>query len=308
MKKINIIIPVYNEEKSIIEIYNAIQSLKLKYALEYIFVDDGSIDDTLNIIKNISKENKSVKFISFSRNFGHQIALSAGLDYANGDIVIMMDADLQHPVKNIPDMIKKYNDGFKIVQMVKKSQGKRNMFIKFFSFIFYSFLRFFSDINISNNVSDFRLIDQKVCRELNKIKEKERFLRGLIQWVGFPYTEIEYSPNERKFGKSKYNFFKLVKLASNGVFAFSTIPLKLSLYFGLTLSFISFIYGLFAIIKKFLSPYSSPIGYTDLIVFITFLGGIQLIFLGLIGLYISKIFDQVKQRPLYIINEKNINA
>ena len=205
-------------------------------------------------------------------------------------------------------MINKYEKGFEIVQMVKKKQGKRNIFIKMYTFLFYYLFKKFSNINISSNVSDFRLISNKVNSELKKFKEKERFLRGLVQWVGFKYTEIEYIPDERLYGYSKYNFFKLLKLASYGVFSFSTIPLKLSLYFGIILSLLSFLYGIFAVVKKFLSPENIPVGYTDLIVFITFIGGIQLIFLGLIGLYTSKIFDQVRERPLYIINEKNINA
>lgn len=307
MKKINIVIPVCNEGQNINSIYNAIISLKINYLIEFIFVDDGSTDDSLSIIKKLSSENDNLKYISFSRNFGHQIALSAGLDHANADIIVMMDADFQHPVKYIPEMIKKYNEGFEIVQMVKKNQGKRNFLIKFSSYIFYSLLRFFSNINISNNVSDFRLINKKVNDELKKINEKERFLRGLVQWVGFKYSEIQYIPENRIHGTSKYGFFKLLKLASFGVFAFSTIPLKLSLFIGLILSTLSFFYGLFAIIKKFISPESSPVGYTDLIFFITFIGGIQFIILGLIGLYISKIFDQVRDRPLYIICEKNLD-
>ena len=200
MKKINIIIPVYDEEENIDEIYNEIKSLKISHTIEFIFVDDGSKDGTLKKLKNLSKDNKLIKYISFSRNFGHQIALSAGLDHSDGDIIIMMDADLQHPVKYIPVMIKKYEQGYKIVQMVKKTQGKRNFIIKFFAYFFYSFLRIFSDINISNNVSDFRLIDNQVNLELKKIKEKERFLRGLVQWVGFSYTEVQYEPKERKYG------------------------------------------------------------------------------------------------------------
>ncbi len=307
MKKINIVIPVLDEEKNILKIINSIKSLKLSYNIEIIFVDDGSKDNTLQIIKKISSADKEIKYISFSKNFGHQIALSAGLDYSNGDMIIMLDGDFQHPIEIIPEMILKYESGYDVVQMVKKTQGKRNIFIKTYTFLFYYLFRKFSNINLSNNVSDFRLISSKVNKQLKNFKEKERFIRGLVQWVGFKYTEIYYIPSERIYGVSKYNFFKLIKLASFGIFSFSTIPLKLSLYFGLSLSLLSFIYGIFAVFKKILSPEMVPVGYTDLIVFITFIGGIQLIFLGLIGLYISKIFDQVRDRPLYIINEKNIN-
>ncbi|MAV82970.1 MAG: glycosyltransferase [Pelagibacteraceae bacterium] len=308
MKKINIVIPVHNEQENIKIIFEKINDLNIKnYNLEFIFVDDGSNDNSLVIIKELANKFKSIKYISFSRNFGHQIALTSGLENATGDAIIMMDADMQHPVQEIPKMIQKFEMQYDIVQMVKSNQGKRNYLIKLFSYIFYSLFRKFSEINLSNNVSDFRLITNKVNIELKKIKDKERFIRGLVQWVGFKYTELEYQPNERKFGKSKYNFLKLIKLASFGIFSFSTIPLKLSLFVGVCLSILSFVYGFISIFKKLTNPVNIPIGYTDLIVFITFLGGIQLIFLGLIGLYISKIFDQVRDRPLYIISEKNFD-
>ncbi len=306
MKKLDIIIPICNEEKNILKISKKIFSLNIKYKTKIIFIDDGSKDQSLDKIKELCKKNKNIKFISFSKNFGHQIALSAGLDYSVSDIIIMLDGDFQHPIKYIPNMIKKYEDGFDVVQMVKKSQGKRNFFIKFYTYIFYFLFRKFSQVKLSNNVSDFRLISSRVNNQLKKFTEKERFLRGLVQWVGFNYTELEYIPENRIYGKSKYNFFELAKLASFGIFAFSTIPLKLSLYLGLVLSFLSFSYGIFSIFKKIFSPDKMPIGYTDLIVFITFIGGIQLIFLGLIGLYISKIFDQVRDRPLYIVKENNL--
>ena len=210
MKKLNIVIPVFNEEKNIKIIIEKLFSLNLKYKTEIIIIDDGSTDKTFKIIKELSKKNKLIKYISFTRNFGHQIALSAGLDNSNGDIVIMMDADFQHPIKYIKNMINKYEKGFEIVQMVKKKQGKRNIFIKMYTFLFYYLFKKFSNINISSNVSDFRLISNKVNSELKKFKEKERFLRGLVQWVGFKYTEIEYIPDERLYGYSKYNFFKLL--------------------------------------------------------------------------------------------------
>lgn len=308
MKKINIILPIHNEEKNITKLFKEIESLQIKnYELEIIFVDDGSTDESLIVIKSLLQQYQNIKYISFSKNFGHQIALTAGLNYADGDAVIMMDCDFQHPVKNIPNMIKKFEENYDVVQMVKKNQGKRNFLIKFYAFIFYYLFRKFSNINLSNNVSDFRLISKRVNLHLSKIKEKERFLRGLVQWIGFNYTELKYQPNERLFGKSKYNFFELINLASFGIFSFTTIPLKISLYVGLILSFFSFFYGFFAIIKKLFFSNNIPLGYTDLIVFITFIGGIQLIFLGLIGLYISKIFDQVRDRPIYIIKEKNFN-
>mgnify|MGYP001190897795 CR=1 FL=1 len=254
MKKINIVIPVHNEQENIKIIFEKINDLNIKnYNLEFIFVDDGSNDNSLVIIKELANKFKSIKYISFSRNFGHQIALTSGLENATGDAIIMMDADMQHPVQEIPKMIQKFEMQYDIVQMVKSNQGKRNYLIKLFSYIFYSLFRKFSEINLSNNVSDFRLITNKVNIELKKIKDKERFIRGLVQWVGFKYTELEYQPNERKFGKSKYNFLKLIKLKSFGIFSFSTIPLKLSLFVGVCLSILSFVYGFISIFKKLLN-------------------------------------------------------
>ena len=309
MKKINIVFPIFNEEDNIIKIFEEIQKLNIKkYLLEFIFVDDGSTDSSLIKIKILCEKYNFVKYISFSKNFGHQIALTAGLNYSDGDAIIMLDCDFQHPIEEIPKMIDMFESNYEVVQMVKENQGKRNFFIKAYSFLFYYLFKKFSNINLSHNVSDFRLISKNVNNQLTNIKEKERFLRGLVQWVGFKYIEINYIPNERLFGKSKYNFLDLLKLASFGIFSFTTIPLKLSLYFGCSLSFFSFAYGFYAVIKKLFFTQIIPIGYTDLIVFITFIGGIQLIFLGLIGLYISKIYDQVRDRPLYIIKENNINV
>ena len=301
---LSIVVPVYNEEKNIEILYNKIKSLNLKLDFNILFVDDGSTDSTLEVIKKLNSKNNEVKAISFSRNFGHQIALSAGIDFSNCDALIMLDSDLQHPPEEIDKMLKKYDEGYDVVQMVKKNQGKRNIFYKFFSYLFYEFFRKTAGIKLSNNVSDFRLISKKVIDEIKKLNEKERFLRGIVQWVGFKYTEIEYKVGERYSGVSKYNFFELFKLASFGIFGFSTFPLKLSLYSGLIISLLSFLYVLYLIVTKLIYPEGYPSGFTSIMVMIVFIGGIQLFFLGSIGMYISKIFDQVKNRPIYIIKEK----
>ena len=304
MKKFTIIIPVKNEEKNIPILIQKIQEQKIDYEYEILFINDGSTDNTWKVIKNINYENDKIKGISFSKNFGHQIALSAGIDNCNSDFLIMMDGDLQHPPKYINEMIEKYKKGYDVVQMVKSNQGKRSIIQKISSSLFYFIFSKISNINISSNVSDFRLISKKIIDELKNIKEKERFIRGLVSWIGFNYVEISYNVDERKFGFSKYNIFALSKLASFGIFGFSTFPLKLSLYIGYLFALFSFCYGFFAIIKRFVSPESIPVGYTDLIVFITFIGGLILIFLGILGAYLSKIFEEVRNRPTYIIDEK----
>jgi len=302
--KLDIVVPVLNEESNIEILYKKIVSLNLELDFNIIFVDDGSTDSTLKVIKKLNSIDNKVKVISFSRNFGHQIALSAGIDHSNSDILIMLDADLQHPPEEINTMIKKYTEGFDVVQMIKENQGKRNIFYKLFSYIFYEFFKKTAGVKLSNNVSDFRLISKKVTNEIKKLNEKERFLRGIVQWVGFKYTEIQYKVGERYSGTPKYNLLQLFKLASFGIFGFSTFPLKLSLYSGLIISLFSIFYVIYLIIAKLLNPENYPSGFTSIMVMIIFVGGIQLFFLGSIGMYISKIFDQVKDRPIYIIKEK----
>ena len=304
MKNFTIIIPVKDEQENIPLIVEEINKQKFKYKYEILFINDGSKDKSWEIIKTINKKNKIVKGISFSKNFGHQIALSAGIDMCDSDFIIMMDGDLQHPPKYINMMIDEYEKGNDVVQMVKSNQGKRSIIQKISSNLFYFLFSRIANINISHNVSDFRLISKKVIKVLKNIKEKERFLRGLVTWVGFNYTELIYNVEIRKYGSSKYNILALSKLASFGLFGFSTFPLKLSLYIGYFFAFISFCYGLFAIMERLISPDNSPVGYTDLIVFITFIGGLILIFLGILGAYISKVFEEVRNRPIYIIDEK----
>ena len=214
----------------------------------------------------------------------------------------MMDGDLQHPPELIPQMLNKFYENYDVVQMVKKDQGKRNILQKILSFFFYKIFNKLSKINLSSNVSDFRLLSKKATLQLKNIKEKNRFIRGLSLWIGFRYTELEYKVGKRIYNKSKYNIIELFKLASFGIFAFSDFPLKISFYTGILIAAFSFLYGLFAIIKKIFF-YQAQEGYTDIISFITFIGGMQLIFIGVIGMYISKIFEQVRNRPLYIIDE-----
>jgi glycosyltransferase involved in cell wall biosynthesis len=299
-----IIIPIHNEEGNIPLIVERINGLNVRYKYEILFVDDGSTDNSWNIIKKLNLLDVRIKGISFSRNFGHQIALSAGIDNCKSDFAIMMDGDLQHPPENIPKMINLYEKGQDVVQMVKKNQGRRNIIQKISSHIFYTLFKKISGVKISNNVSDFRLISKKVIGEIKKFNEKERFIRGIVNWVGFNYTEIKYEVGERKYGKSKYNIFALTRLASFGIFGFSSFPLKISFYLGILFSILSFMFGIYAIIYRLISPEVVPVGYTDIIVMITFIGGIQFIFLGILGSYISKIFDQVKDRPTYVVNEK----
>ena len=304
MNAFTLIVPINNEEENIPLLVKRLNKLNINYNYEILFVDDGSVDASWSVIKKLNLINNKIKGISFSRNFGHQIALSAGIDNCNGEFAIMMDGDLQHPPEHIPRMIELYESGQDVVQMVKENQGKRGLIQKISSYFFYTIFKKISGVKISNNVSDFRLISKKVINEIKKFNEKERFVRGIVNWVGFNYVEVRYKVENRRYGKSKYNIFALTRLSSFGVFGFSSFPLNISFYLGILFSLLSFMFGIYAIIFRLISPEFVPVGYTDIIVMITFIGGIQFIFLGILGSYISKIFDQVKNRPTYVVNEK----
>ena len=301
---LSIIIPTFNEEKNVVLIHKEISNLKLDIDYEIFFIDDGSIDNTFQEIKKLNISDKKVKCLSFSKNFGHQQALSAGIEKCKDNNILMMDCDLQHPTNLITTMIEKMNQGYDIVQMSKLNQGKRNLINKFCSYLFYNIFRLISGLNISNNTSDFRLISSKVAKELLKFKDREKFYRGMTQWLGFNTIEIKYEIGNRLYGKSKYGFKELFKLASFGIFEFSKLPLKLSFYFGLFFIFLSFIYLLLSIFNFFNDSVTVMINLFDLLSICLFIIGFQLIFMGLIGIYINRIMDHLRDRPQYIIDNE----
>ena len=303
-KKISIIIPCFNEETNIKKISQEI-FLQLNGSFEYeiIFIDDGSQDNTLEIIKQQKKSNTRISYISFSRNFGHQTALRAGLDHANGDCVISMDADMQHPPKLIKEMIKKWQEGYDIVYTVRNDKNT-SLFKKTTSKLFYSILNHLSDYKVEYGAADFRLLDRKIVNIIKKMTEDNLFLRGVVSWVGFKQCSIPYFPAARFSGSSKYSIKKMFNLALNGVTGFSVKPLRISTYLGYVISSISFIYGLYAILMSIFTPKNIS-GWTSLLVTVTFLGGIQMITIGIFGEYLGKLFINEKRRPNYIIKEKN---
>ncbi len=307
---ISIATPVYNEEKNISElvqrIKNACEETKENY--EIIIVDDGSSDNTLEYIKKIHEKDKSVNYISLSRNYGHQGALWAGLDNASGDAVITLDGDLQHPPELIVKMVDLWRKGYEVVYTVKNGYEFKSKPLFYFSKLFYSLISKISDINLSFGQSDFRLLDKKVVKVVCDIPEKNKFMRGLVDWVGFKQTGINYTPPNRKYGESKFKISNYVNFALDGIFAFSIFPMRLLLWAGLILSFLclsyAFIYIVLGIINfvVFENLFLPP-GWASIVVSITLIGGIQLIGLGLMGEYISRIYLQTKRRPDYIIRE-----
>ncbi len=303
-KNISIIIPCYNEEKNIQPIYQAITEKLSDLLLEIIFVDDGSSDHTLTTIQDLSRTDERVKYLSFSRNFGHQKALMAGLYHAKGEAVISMDADMQHPVNVIPKLIEHWQAGFDIVYTIRKDQNL-SFFKKSTSKLFYKIINQLSDVSIEKGTADFRLLDRKVVDVLKDLKESHIFYRGLIPWVGFKSKGIEYLAEDRIFGKSKYSFRKMLNFAIDGLVSFSTKPLRTAIYLGFIIALAAFLYALYAIYVSIFTDQTIS-GWGSTITVILFIGGIQLIILGVIAEYIGKIYLESKNRPNFIIKEQNV--
>jgi glycosyltransferase involved in cell wall biosynthesis len=303
---ISVLIPCYNEEGNIKPLYDKVSASLSSHPFEIIFIDDGSTDSTLKSIKELFDIHKNVRYLSFARNFGHQNAIKAGIDYASGNCLIMMDADLQHPPELMPKMIEKWKEGFDIVYTVRTDINSKKNFKKITSRLFYKIINLLSDIKVEEGTADYRLIDRKVIDVFKyDINEYFLFFRGLISWIGFKQFAIEYESNDRFSGKSKYSVLKMIRFALNGITSLGMQPLRFATFLGLFVSGCSFIYALYAlyidIIKK-----TAMHGWTSTILIIAFIGGIQMILLGIIGEYLGKLFFEVKKRPHYILKDTNI--
>ena len=310
-KLISVIIPTYNEEMNIPLIYKEIKEVFLllmdKYEYEIIFVDDGSADNSVEVLEKLANLDNKVKYLEFSRNFNKEIATSAGIHHSKGDAVIMIDADLQHPVELIPEFIKKWEDGADIVIGIRTKNKGEGFIKKIGSYLFYKIMNLISDTKIIPQATDFRLIDKKVIKEFNRLTEKTRITRGLIDWLGFKKDFIYFKAKERYNGKAKYNNLKLAKLALSAVISQSLFPLRFGGYLGIFISFFSGILGLFILIEKYIlnDPFDMNFsGPAILAVIILFLVGIILSCLGLMALYIGNIQKEVANRPMYIIRKK----
>lgn len=307
--KISLVIPCFNEEEVLVEFYSRAYKVfhDKDYSYEFIFIDDGSKDSTSSILRQLCKENTNCKALILSRNFGHQNAVSAGLAFSEGDAVVIIDADLQDPPELIPQMINLWVDGNEVVYGQRIKRKGETFFKKITAKYFYILLNKLSDVFIPKDTGDFRLIDRKVIEVFNEMPEKEKFIRGIISWIGFNQIAFQYERDERYAGESKYPLKKMITFALNGILSFSSKPLKISYYLGLFASILSMV-GIFYVLylRIFTSIWLE--GWTTTIIAILFLGGTQLISLGILGEYISRLFTQSKNRPTYIIKEGlNIN-
>ena len=306
MKKISVVVPMYYEEEVANECYTRLKNVLEKienYNYEIIFVNDGSKDKTLEILKEIAKENKNVKIISFSRNFGHQCAVTAGLRYVTGDAIVIIDADLQDPPELIPEMIKLWEEGNEVIYGKRKSREGESRFKLLTASMFYKTLNALSDVEIPKDTGDFRLVDRKVVEVINSLPEHNKFLRGLFSWVGFKQKAYEYERKERYAGKTKYPLKKMLKLAQDGIFSFSIKPLKIVGAMGILSVIISIMLFVYAVLSYAFDWNNLVPGWTSLMVTMTFIGGMILISLWMIGEYIGRIYDETKRRPEYIIEE-----
>jgi dolichol-phosphate mannosyltransferase len=308
MIDLSVVIPVFNEEKNIEELYNrlknTIEELGLTY--ELVFVNDGSTDGSFEIIASLSENNPNIKYIDLSRNFGHQIAVTAGLDFVIGKNTVIIDADLQDPPEVIAELYTKMQEGFDVVYAKRKKRKGDPILKKITAKVFYRILSIITNIDIPVDTGDFRIMSNKVVNVLKNMPEQHKFIRGQISWAGFRQAHIDYVRNERFAGETGYTYTKMTKFAKDGITAFSDFPLKLVTWMGFAVAMIAFGVMVYALFSKYIKGGAVP-GWASLMISLLFLGGVQLISIGIIGEYISRIASNVRNRPLYIVNKKNID-
>jgi len=302
---ISIVAPVFNEEENIEEFFLRVKKVldKETKTWEIIFVDDGSSDKSIEILAQLNENDGKVKIISLSRNFGKELAMTAGLDFADNDVIVPIDSDLQDPPELIPEMVELWKKGFDIVLAVRSKRNNESWVKQKTAELFYKFIGNITEIRIPKNTGDFRLIDRHVLSSIKELRETQRFMKGIFSWVGYKTTSISYERDSRYAGKTKWNYWKLWNFAIEGITSFSTLPLRLATYIGLIVSLSSLVY-LISIIYKVITNGVDVPGYASTLTIILFLGGVILFFMGIIGEYVGRIYLEVKNRPLYIIRDR----
>ena len=307
MKKISIIIPAYNEEESLPMLYERLNKLMnevTNYEFEVLFVNDGSKDKTIQIIKELREKDDRICYVDFSRNFGKEIAMIAGLDYAKGDCVIFMDADLQDPPELIPELIKYWEEGYDDVYARRSSRKGETWLKKFTSKMYYKVLQSLTRVPIQKDTGDFRLLDKRCVNALKKLRESQRCSKSMFSWIGYNKKEVMYERDPRIAGSTKWNYRKLIDLAIDGITSFTTSPLRISTYLSIPTFFLLFIYFIY-VIAKCIATSTFVQAYQAIILLILFFSGIQILLFGIIGEYLGRIFNETKNRPLYFVNEYN---
>lgn len=307
MKKISIIIPSYNEEESLPILYERMKKLMedmKNYEFEILFVNDGSKDKTIEIIKNLRQEDNRICYVDFSRNFGKEIAMIAGLDYATGDCAIFMDADLQDPPELIPELVKYWEEGYDDVYAKRRSRKGETWLKKFTSSMYYKVLQHLTKVEIQRDTGDFRLLDRRCVNALKKLRESQRNTKSMFSWIGYKKKEVLYDRDPRVAGSTKWNYMKLIDLAMDGITSLTTSPLRLSTFIAIPTFMVLFVYFVYVIAKSILVQEVIQ-AYQAIILLILFFSGIQILLFGIIGEYLGRIFNETKNRPLYLVNEYN---
>jgi len=301
---LSVVVPMYNEEEVIEVTYRRLKAVldKLGETYEIVFVNDGSRDRTSDIVRTLCAEDRSVKLVEFSRNFGHQIAVTAGMDHASGRTVVLIDADLQDPPELIADMVGKWREGYDVVYGKRIERKGESWFKKLTAAMFYRLLRSMTSVNIPVDTGDFRLMDRKVCDALTSMRERSRFIRGMVSWAGFKQTSVDYVRDERFAGETKYPLKKMIRLSLDAMTSFSTKPLKIASVLGFVLSAIGFVY-LFIVLYQRLFTDTTTQGWTSMIAISLLFHGITLSLLGVLGEYIGRTYEEAKGRPLYLVSD-----
>ena len=307
MKKISIIIPAYNEEESLPILYERLSKLMdnmKEYNFEILFVNDGSKDKTIEIIKNMREKDNRICYVDFARNFGKEIAMIAGLDYATGDCVIFMDADLQDPPELVPELVKYWEQGYDDVYAKRRSRKGETWLKKFTSKMYYKVLQHVTKVEIQEDTGDFRLLDRRCVNALKKLRESQRNTKSMFSWIGYNKKEVLYDRDPRVAGSTKWNYVKLMDLAIDGITSLTTSPLRISTFIAIPTFIVLFVYFVYVIAKSFII-HEAIQAFQAIILLILFFSGIQILLFGIIGEYLGRIFNETKNRPLYLVNEYN---
>ncbi|AVH69917.1 glycosyltransferase family 2 protein [Nostoc sp. 'Lobaria pulmonaria (5183) cyanobiont'] len=305
LPKYSFIVPIYNEEEIIPELYRRVSAVmnRMDGLVELILINDGSRDRSLQLLRDLHQKDPRICYLSFARNFGHQIAVTAGLNFVRGQVIVILDADLQDPPELIPDMVEKWRQGYQVVYAQRTQRLKEGWFKRFTAYFFYRILKKLADVEIPTDTGDFCLMDRQIVDILNSMPERTRYIRGLRSWVGFQQTAIRFERNPRFAGEVKYTFSKSLALAINGLVSFSIVPLRLSTYLGLVAAAAAIFMALLVLYWRLFVPHSPLTGFTIILMAIFFLGSVQLVSVGILGEYIGRIYEEIKARPLYTLAE-----